>query len=79
MAKQDQDKQNVEKQEPKEHKQKKAENPDGAAQEQILSQKRELDEMRARAAKLLRAINSIPVEVHLNSNIVPPQSNHDRQ
>ena len=74
LAKQEQD---VEKQEPKEHNQKKAENPNGATQEKILAQKREIDEMRAQAAKVLRAINSIPVEVQMNPNIAPPQSNHE--
>ena len=45
----EQEKQDAEKQKPN---QKKAENPNGAAQEQILAQKREIDETRAQAAKV---------------------------
>ena len=62
----------MEKQEPKQK------NPEDAAQEAIISQKQELDQIRAQATKLLRAINSIPVEVQLNPNAAPQQSNQDK-
>ena len=73
-----QEKQDVEKQEPKQNKQKIPENPIDAEQEAIISQKQELDQIRAQATKLLRAINSIPVEVQLNPNAAPQQSNQDK-
>ena len=69
LAKQEkQEKQDVEKQEPKQR------NPEDAAQEAIISQKQELDQIRMQATKLLKAINDIPVEVQLNPNAAPQQS-----
>ena len=64
-----QEKQDMEKQEPKQK------NPEDAAQEAIISQKQELDQIRMQATKLLKAINNIPVEVQLNPNAAPQQSN----
>ena len=58
----------MEKQEPKQR------NPEDAAQEAIISQKQELDQIRMQATKLLKAINDIPVEVQLNPNAAPQQS-----
>ena len=60
-------KQNFEIQEQQKNEQKEAKNPNGAAQEQILSQKQELDEMRTQAAKLLHAINKILVDFQVSS------------
>ena len=68
----------MEKQEPKQHKQKIAENSGDAEQERIVSQKQELDELRAQTTKLLRAINNIPVEVQLAPNVAPQQSNSNK-
>ena len=64
-----QEKQDVEKQEPKQR------NPEDAAQEAIISQKQELDQIRMQATKLLKAINNIQIEVQLNPNAAPQQSN----
>ena len=72
-----QEKQDVEKQEPKQNKQEIPENSADAAQEAIISQKQEIDQIRVQATRLLRAINSIPVEIQLNPNAAPQQSNQD--